>query len=155
MSQSIYDMLADKQLEDVTLAQLNTPTKRIYTHPDAIPFIRDVLMMQKALEASRTYCHGIVIPEQGDVTTTTVANGATANFQPSGSEVWVLQAVDGNGSVSYMLSDGASPVPISGATADPFIPSCPIYLTNSLYLVVSNASGDAVEVSLAYQKLSM
>jgi hypothetical protein len=152
---SIYDQLAKESFSALTITQLNAGTSVTAIDQATIDYWKGPLTLARVLEASRTYAGGTLpIPETGAIQSETIPDANQAVVQPQGTEIWEIQAIDSNEIVSYALFDGATGVSL-GTTANPFLPSAPMYLTNSLYLVILNTSGSEATVGIAYYKMGL
>jgi hypothetical protein len=151
---SIYEQLTGVKVDDATVEQLDF-TRNTFIDDASIDYWKGVITISKVLDASRTYPHGLAVPGASEVESATIANGAAGTMKPTGSEIWMVQALDSNHAVTYALFDGATQVPIAGATADPYTPSSPLYLTPTLYLIAANGSGETATVNMAYHKVSL
>jgi len=153
---TLYDYLVTTQISEVDIEQLDAASKNTFINESNIEFWRGPITVSKVIEASRTYPHGLPIPAVSGVEAVTVDNGATGSAKPTGSEIWQVQAIDSTASVVYSLFDGTTAVPlIASASADPFIPSSPLFLTPTLYLIIGNGSGGEATVGIAYHKVSL
>lgn len=147
---SIYDLLTGIKVDAATLGQLDTAGGRTFIDKDSIPFWQGILTMSHIMKATRTYAHGLPIPEESVVGTLTISDGATQDIQPSGSEVWLIQNLAAS-SCNFFLYDGTSESPITIGTTD----TTPLYLTNTLYLRIKNGSGGSQDPSWAYHKVGL
>jgi hypothetical protein len=154
---SIYDFLAQTQLEDVTVTQLASSTGRTYTNQDAVEFWRGVLTVSKAMEASRTYFSGLPIPEASDVEVVTVSDSATGTLTPDTTEIYYIQNISTDQDVvlSLMDSDGHASLIKTITSSSPFIPAAPFYLTKTMFLSFANGSGSAASIKVGYHKMSL
>ena len=159
MAQTIYDLLTGVKIDDATVAQLDTATGRTFVDRDSIEFWQGILTLSHVMKAARTYPHGIVIPESGAVLVTTVADSASSSVTPTGTEVWRVQNIDAdNCSVSMKDADGnLSPLGIvpAGGQFQTTTFSLPFYLTATMSIVYTNASGGEQTPSIAYHLVSL
>ena len=152
---SIYEQLTGVKIDDATIEQLDF-TRNTFIDDASIDYWKGIITISKVLDASRTYPHGLAVPGASEVKSATIANGASATMKPTGSEIWMVQALDSSADVVYSLFDGSTSVPlIASASADPFLPSSPLFLTPTLYLMIGNGSGGEATVGLAYHKVSL
>lgn len=147
---TIYDLIASQAMSATTITQLNNATKNTFIEKTNIEFWSGVITVARALEESRTYGHGLPIPEGSGVTNVTIADGATGEIKPQGSEIWLVESIDNDNCVSFLIDGGAGAVPI---TAD--LNTAPLYLTPTLYIAFSNASGGEQTPGIAYHKVSL
>lgn len=153
---TLYDYLVTTQISEVDIDQLDAAAKNTFINESNIEFWRGPITVSKVIEASRTYPHGLPIPASSSIESETIANGASGSIKPTGSEVWMIQAIDSTEEVGYSLYDGTALVPLTAAaTAAPFIPTSPLFLTPTLYLIIGNGSGSEATVGLAYHKVSL
>ena len=147
---SIYDLLNKKTIEDLTVDQLNTATSRTAIDIHSREFWSGILHLKHVLGASRTYSHGLSIPEAGAVWTTAVADSATGTAQPSNAtELWRIEGVDID-SCAMAMTDGNEFV-----TVDPDKNPPPYFISKTMYIVFNNGSGSEKNPKLAYSKVSL
>ena len=149
---SIYDLLAQQNISALTQAQLNQATQSTAITDKNVEFWSGIITVARALAESRTYAHGLVIPETGDVLGNAIDDGADETFIPTGTEIWAIQNIDLQ-SCTAALRDVAS-----GAMtqlSDVSFQSGTIYLTASLGLYFNNASGSPKTPTFAYYKVSL
>jgi hypothetical protein len=147
---SIYDLLTGIKVDDATITQLDTAGGRTYVDKDSIPFWQGILTMSHVIKATRQYGGGLPIPEASVAGTMAIGDGVTIDVQPSGTEVWLLQNYHADSTTLY-LYDGSSETQVTLGTSD----LTPIYVTNSLFLRIKNASGSEKNPSWAYHKVSL
>ena len=166
---SVYDKLATYELNAATVTLLDTITKDTFVDSKNVEFWSGVITVARAIGESRTYAHGISIPEAGSIASSGAIDAAgSASFQPSGSEVWLIEGIEATGSgantdVNILFFDGSASCAMHSATigtdASSMMPygKAPFPITNSLYLMVTNTSGGSqtVTVKIAYQKVSL
>ena len=149
---SIYDLLAKKPLSQITVSDINTAMARTKTDTASFDFWQGVLMLQAAMTSSRTYGHGLPIPEASNIETQTVADGGTYQLKPTSPEMYEIVSIF-SGATTLSLTDG------SGATPVPMDSNgnlySPIIITPTLFLNVDNSSGGSVSVAIAYNKVSL
>ena len=165
---SIYDQLTGVKIEDATITQLDF-TKNTFIDEKSIGWWKGPITISKVLEASRTYAHGLPIPESGDIVVVPVPAGDSVNLQPTGSELWAITAINavasgGNATGALALTDGTSSVPFNtGITVTTsgtivnrtdFIP--PMVISNSLYLNFSETgTTNPIQFFVAYMKIGL
>jgi hypothetical protein len=154
---SIYDLLAKKSLANIQTEDIHTATSRTFADLASVPFWQGVMMLSKAVETSRTFAAGLPIHTTGKVVSAALADGANVSHTPSGTEIWMLQAITED-SCSFGLKDSAGNVQqllIDPSTSGTTALNQPIYLSSSLSLLISNASGDSKTPTFAYYKVSL
>ena len=155
---SIYDLLAKKSLTNITSEQIHEAMARTKADTATFDFWQGVLMLQAAIKSSRTFAHGLPIHTTATVVSAALADGANVSHTPQGTEVWLLQAITEN-SCSFGLRDTATgniqQLLVEGATTGTTVLNQPIYLTSSLSLFISNASGSSQTPTFAYYKVSL
>ena len=159
---SIYDYLSKYSLSEVTTALLNDSAKSTNIDPVNVKFWQGVITVERILSDSRTYPHGLPIPETGAVHIETIADAANATITPSGTEIWLVQNLNLDGcTASFKDSDGnlstILSAPPAGAPTPEFAPllSKPFYLSATMSLFLANASGQEQTPSIAYLKVSL
>ena len=163
---SIYDQLTGVKIADATTAQLDF-TKNTFIDEQSISWWKGPITISKVVEASRTYAGGsIPIPESGKVTSSSIGTSEVGTFQPPGTEVWQVNAIQivanaGTPTVMINLTDGATLCLMhsgSSSTApSSFFPfEAPFTISNSLYLSVMNTDGsNTIVATIAYSKVSL
>jgi len=163
---TLYDYLVTTKISEATVQQLDSSSKSTYVNDSNVNFWRGPITVSKVIDASRTYPHGLAIPESGQVTAEAVGAGSTVDFQPPGTEIWQVLGISvvagaGTPTVKLFLSDGVTPCLIhSGSSStspsnfNPF--EAPFTISNSLYLQVVNTDGsNAATATIAYSKVSL
>jgi hypothetical protein len=146
----IYNLLNKVKVSAVTQSQLNEMTSRVAVDKDAIEFWSGVITVARAIGESRTFAHGLPIYDTGKVIGSEIADGATATYTPTGTEVWYVQNIDIQGTVCA-LRDGDGN--LSLLTADTF--KSPLYMSSSMSVFFNNGSGSAKTPTIAYTKVSL
>ena len=154
---SIYDLLAKKSLANIQPEDIHTATSRTFADVASIPFWQGVMMLSKAVETSRTFAYCLPIHTTGTVVSAALADGANVSHTPTGTEIWLLQAVS-ESSCSFALKDSNGNIQqllVEGATTGTTVLNSPIYLSSSMSLLISNASGSSQTPTFAYYKVSL
>jgi hypothetical protein len=162
---SIYEQLTGVKVDDTTLAQLDF-TKNSFIDTNSIEYWKGIITVSKILDASRTYPHGLAIPETGHVQTEDVPASNFVAFQPPGTEVWQVLGIQatassGTPTIKIELTDGANVCLIhsgtTSTTASNFNPfEAPFTISNTLYLAATNThASDDANVAIAYSKVSL
>lgn len=149
---SIYDYLAKQNISELTVENLNEMTKVSAIDPSNIEFWSGVITVARAMNESRTFPHGLPIPETMALEVLTIADSSTAPLKPSGdTEIWRIENIDLDNCVGGFY-DGVnfSPFP----TAAPFN-SPPFYITAQVYLMFNNGSGGEQTPSVVYSKVAL
>lgn len=149
---SIYDLLAKQNISDLTVENLDKATKNSAIDPSNVEFWSGVITIARAMEESRTFSHGLPIPEMGVVQVETIADGANTTITPTGSEVWLILNVDVD-SCSFALKDADGNINPLDFTQ--IRPQTPLYLSSTMSLYILNASGSGQTPSIAYFKVAL
>jgi len=175
MAVDIYDLLASQDVSVTTLTQLDAAIKNTTIDRTNTKFWNGPITVYRTIESSRTYPHGIVIPEASTIGTVSMAPGESATLQPPESEVWHIKGITGTGvggtaTCSISWTDGTATVNIDRsqsfttdgrnqfiyADTPPITGSQPLTLTNSLYLEFEETgSSYGVIFAVAYHKVSL
>lgn len=147
---TIYDLLTGIKLDNVTTSQLDTAGGRAYVDQDSIAFWQGILTLSHVMKATRTYAHGLPIPEESVVSGAAIDDGASQDLQPTGTEVWLVENITAD-SCDLFLSDGSSDTAVTLGTSN----LTPLYLTNGCFLRLRNGSGSSRTPSWAYHKVSL
>jgi len=149
---TVYDMLAAQQAKVTSISNLNDATKNTFIDTSNIEFWSGVITVARALKESRTYGHGIPIPETSAIDSASVDDGSIHQVKPPSPEVWQVVSIF-SGATTLTLTDGTSstlvPVDSNGNLYSPLI------ITPTLYLTFDNGSGGSVSVATAYHKLGL
>jgi len=155
---SIYDYLSKYSLSEVTTALLNDSAKSTNIDPTNVKFWQGVITVERILSDSRTYPHGLPIPETGAVQIETIPDGNDATIKPTGTEIWRVENIELDScTLEFQDSDGnLSPVTFQfgGQYQAPMF-TLPFYISSSLFLKFSNGSGGEQTPSIAYHKVSL
>lgn len=152
MAQTIYDLLTGVKIEDLKVTSLDDATGRTYVDTQTVDFWQGVMTLSHVLKGARTYPHGLPLPETGDVHVETIANGASATVGPAGTEIWLIENIDvDNCSVAFIDGEGH----VSPIHRDAQEQWSSFYITSTLKLAFSNASGSEQTPSIAYLKVSL
>ena len=152
MEPSIYDYLSKQTVAELTIANLNSATKLTNLDPVNIEFWQGVITLNRVLQDSRTFPHGLPVPETGAVEIVTIADGASATIKPAGSEIWRVQSIDvDNCTMAFMDADGN----ISPISPEISQGSLPFMLSLDLFLAFSNGTGSEQTPSIAFHKVAL
>lgn len=167
---SIYNQLAKESLSDLTVTQLNSGSSVTTVDRATINYWKGPITLSRILQSSRTYAHGLEIPETGAIESIGVDAGDDNTLQPTGSEIWRVKAiyavaVGGTATVTIAYTDGTLVVPIkvgasvamSGTIFDlNESTSVPFTISNPLYLqFYETGSTNAVNFFVVYYKVSL
>ena len=150
---SIYDQLAKQSVSELTISDLNTGTKVTAIDEATVNYWRGPITLHRVLASSRTYADGLPIPEASGISSNTIADSANATVKPTGTEIWRIQTINSTADLTVTLFDGATnAVVMSGSTPQVF---ANLFLTNTLYLVITNGSGGEATCNVSYHKVSL
>ena len=149
---TIYDLLSKKAISEVTQTQLNSAVKVSDVDRNTVEFWSGPITVQRALEM-RTYPHALPIPELSTISSNTIANGATAQLKPTGTEIWAIQSIISTADIQVSLYDGTTNATIHTGT-NPQVYSN-LLIDPTLYIVMANGSGDEATCNISYHKLSL
>jgi len=146
----IYNLLNKVEISAVKTTQLNDMTSRVAVDKDAVSFWSSMITVARAIGESRTFAHGLPIYETGTVIATELADGASALYTPSGSEVWQVMNIDLQ-DCSAMLSDGSNASQLTAST----FKAGTLFLSSTMSIGFTNSSGSAKTPTVAYLKVSL
>lgn len=150
---TIYDLLAKLSVSETTITQLNAATKNTAIDPTNVDFWAGIITVSRAIDESRTYGHGLPIPETGTVHIETIADGANVTITPAGaSEVWYVQNVQLDSCEAAFKDSDGNMSPITVASANSLLP---FYLTSKMSIMFNNGTGSEQTPSIAYFKVSL
>ena len=150
---SIYDLLAQQEISDLTVANLNKATENTAIASRNVEFWSGIITVARALEESRTYAHGLPIPELGAVVANEIADTGNESFFATGTELWQIQNIAIPTGCTAFLRDSSS-----GKTTELTATSIrqgPIYLSATIGLLFINNSGGAATPFFGYYKVSL
>ena len=148
----IRTLLNKVKLSAVTQSQLNEMTSRVAVDPDAIEFWSGMITVARAIGESRTFAHGLPIYDTGAVVGNELADGANETFTPTGTEIWRVQNIDLQGCTAALREVSGGKM---SQLTDTTFQSGTIYLSASVALFFSNASGSPKTPTFAYYKVSL
>jgi len=146
----IYNLLNKVEISAVKTTQLNDMTSRVAVDKDAVSFWSSMITVARAIGESRTFAHGLPIYETGTVIATELADGASALYTPSGSEVWQVMNIDLQ-DCSAMLSDGSNASQLTAST----FKAGTLFLSSTMSIGFTNSSGSPKTPTVAYLKVSL
>jgi len=152
---SIYEQLTGVKVDDATISELDF-TRNTFIDEKSIEYWKGIITVGKILESSRTYAHGLPVPEASAVVSTFCPQLLPQDIRPTGSQIWLIQSIDNTGAtVTLALNDGSATTAIKSlATGTSYQPTSPLYLTNSMYLTLTATDGDST-VNIAYHLVSL
>ena len=160
-----YDYLATSKVSELTVAQLEQALENSFLNKSNIEFWKGPVTMNRVLEVSRTYPHGLAIPEESVIVSNLVGAGESVVLQPGGTQQFHLTGIqvtaaagtpevnvlNFNGSASCILHSGTSST--NPASFFPWESVFPLTPTN--YLRVDNSDlSNAITVVFAYHVVS-
>jgi len=162
---TVYDLLAKRDISEVTAAHLDASVSSTRVDKETIDFWTGPITLHRVLEM-RTYPHGLPIPESGAIQSESIEAGGSGIFLPSGTEEWKIMAISiqaaaGTPDVDIFLSNGVTAVLMhSGTTSTSesnFMPlETPFIITSSLYLLIVNTDlGNAIIANIAYHMVGL
>jgi len=150
---SIYDLLAQQEISDLTVANLNKATENTAIASRNVEFWSGIITVARALEESRTYAHGLPIPELGTVVADEIADTGNASYFATGTELWQVQNIHlPTGVAAYLRDSSSGKATELTATS---IRQGPIYLSATIGLLFINSSGGAATPTFGYYKVSL
>lgn len=150
----IYDYLADKQISGVTVAQLDSSAKNTYANRSNLTFWKGPITLWRILESSRTYPHGLPVPELGAISSNAIASMNTQDIRPTGTEVWRVQSISTDADITISLNDGTSTSVLQTGSSTSLVPAN-LFISNSLYLTLANGTGGPAQTEVAYHKVGL
>ena len=149
---SIYDLLAKQNISELTVENLDKAPKYSSIDPTNLEFWSGVITVSRAMEHSRTFPHGLPIPDSQAIEVLTVADGATGPIKPTGdNEIWRVENIDLDNCVcGFFDGTSFSALPVSAPYNSP-----PFYITASVYLAFNNGSGSEQTPSIVYSKVAL
>ena len=150
----IWNLLNKVKISDVTQSQLNEMTSRVAVDEDAIKFWSGVITVARAIGESRTFAHGLPIYDTGTVLISTIPDAGNTTVGPSSgsTEIWLVQNLSLDNCVAAFKDSDGNLAMISQANINSLFP---FYLTSSMQLLLSNASGSEQTPSISYLKVSL
>jgi len=150
---TLYQLLTGTKLEDLSITNLDSATGKTFIDTNSLEFWQGLLTLSHVLKASRTYAHGLPIPEASIMATVSVDDGASGTIQPTGTEVWKVSTLSLDNCIAF-LTDGSGMMSIVLGGDNATVPG-DLYLTSKLYIGFQNASGSGQTPGIAYHKVSL
>ena len=150
---TIYDLLSKKDISEVTVTLLNAATKVTAVDRKTVPFWTGPITLSQAVSKSRTYPHGLPIPELSAISSNTIANGAAATLKPEGTEIWRIECIQSTADITVTLYDGTTNQVLHSGTSPQVFGN--LFITPTLYLVMTNGSGDSAVCNVSYHKVGL
>jgi hypothetical protein len=150
----VYDLLTGVKLQDTTYAQIEEMTERTYVDRQSLEFWKGVFQVSKALEVAKTAPHGLPLPSHSSVQVATINDGESGQLKPSGTEVWLVQAINLD-NCTMVITDGTNSIAYASDSEYISRTRNPLILTGTLFAGFNNASGSTQTPSLAVHKLSL
>jgi hypothetical protein len=169
----IFGYLATTKISGITTALLDDSTKNSYAAKKNVPFWKGPISIWATVRASRTYPHGLPIPEASGMASISMAPGESAVLQPPGTEIWHVKAIMGTGvggtaDGSIVWFDGTSEVKLdtqsfntsgqlfTDSTNFPITWCEPLIITGSLYFkFTETGASNGLNFTVAYHKVSL
>lgn len=153
---TIYDLLTGQQLSELTVTNLNKASEVTYIDRDTVDFWVGPVTLAAILKASRTYGGGLPIPEASGIETMAIDDGASATLKPAAPGIYEVVGLQSSTAVSIGVTDGSAITYVHNlGSAGMYEPTHPLYLTDTLYLIVANNSGGASNVTVAYHTVGL
>ena len=153
---TIYDLLTGQKLSELTVTNLNKASEVTFIDKDTVDFWVGPVTLHQIAKASRTYPGGLPIPEASGIETMAIADGASDTLKPSAPGIYEVVGLQASTAVSIGVTDGSAITYINNlGSAGFYEPTHPLYLTESLYLIVANNSGGASSVTVAYHTVGL
>ena len=156
MSKDVYDKLAKESVSELTITHLDASTSSSAVDRTNIAYWGGPITLNRVIEASRTYPHGMAIPNESGIESLTIADAGAGSFKPIGSTVIDIVSIVSNEIVSVHLYDSTTSslvVTLQANTPHVFNPK--LVITPSLYLLFSNGSGSEATVTIPYHKVGL
>jgi len=153
-SPDVYDRLKTTKLDELTVSNLNDATKESFIESNNVQLWSQSITLDRALDAGRTFPHGLPIPELCGIESETVANGASTTIKPDGNEIWRILAISADAALSIALFDGATGYCVI-STDEGNVTYPDLYITPTLYISINNGTGDSATCNVAYCKVSL
>jgi len=152
---SIYDLLTNTKLSSVTQANLDAAAKNTFIDRNNVNYWSGIITVARALQESRTFSHGLPIPESGVVHTETIADGANASVMPTGTEIWQVMGIEiDNCSFTLVDADGNT-CDVTPQSSNRLEGLGPLYLSATMGFKIFNGSGSEQTPKIAYFKVSL
>ena len=156
MSKDVYDYLAKESVSELTTTNLDASASSTAVDRTNVTFWGGPITLARVIEATRTYAHGLPIPEASAVDIMTIADGATDDLKPTSPGLFQLVSIFSSAAVTLQLVGTGGTTLLGTLSAGAvFINPAPLILSPTLYLQVANASGGEATVSIAYHTVGL
>ena len=153
----IFDYLAKSTVAQTKQSSLNDSVKSTNIDRTNVKAWQDAIMIAKAIEDSRTFARGLPIYDTGTVVSADLDDGSNVTHTPTGTEIWLLLALDANQCTTALRDGDGNMVALtvdaaqSGTTAL----NSPVYLTSTMSLFITNSTGSTKTPAFSYIKVSL
>lgn len=168
MDPTIYDLLTKQKISEVTQSNLNNAAKETFVDASNVNFWSGAITIARILGESRTYAHGLPIPESSAVWGESIPALGNDELRPTDSVILEIEGISvqasGAGTTyEIYLTDASSnnvliasgTVGTTGTVVSFDLPS-PLKITNSLFLSVKNTHGsNAFIPQVAYHTVGL
>jgi hypothetical protein len=156
MSKDVYDYLAKESVSELTITNLDASASSTSVDRTNVTFWGGPITLARVMEATRTYAHGLPIPEASAVDVMTIADGASDTLKPTDPGLFQLVSIFSSADVSLQLvGTGGTTLLGSLSGGAVFLPQSQFVLSPTLYLQVANSSGGEATVSVAYHTVGL
>lgn len=153
---TIFDLLAKEALSELTISQLNSAASVSNVDMETLEFWAGIEKCAQIVKESRTYGHGLPIPELSSIKSMAIDDGASDTLKPSAPGIYEVVGIQASTAVSIGVTDGSAITYVHNlGSAGMYEPTHALYLTDTLYLIVANNSGGASNVTVAYHQVGL
>lgn len=157
MSKDVYDYLAKESVSELNITNLDSSTSSTAIDRTNVTFWGGPITLARVMEATRTYPHGLPIPEASAVASMSIDDGSSDSLKPDSPGLYQIVSIFTTADVSLQLvgapAGGTLLATLLGGAV--FLPQTPFIITPTLYLQVANASGGSATVTIAYHTLGL
>lgn len=153
----IFDYLAKQTVEATKQSNLHDSVKNTNVDRTNVKAWQDAIMIAKAVQDSRTFAQGLPIYDTGTVVSANLDDGSNITHTPTGTEIWLLQALDPN-QCTCALRDGDGnmvSLALDSAQTGTTVLNSPVYLSSTMSLFITNSTGSTKTPAFSYIKVSL
>jgi hypothetical protein len=156
MSKDVYDYLAKDLVSELNITNLDASTSSTAVDRTNVTFWGGPITLARVIEATRTYPHGLPIPEASAIDTMNIDDASSDTLKPTSPGIYQIVSIFTTADVSLQLTGtGGTTLLGSLPATNVFLPPAPLMITPTLYLQVANASGGSASVTIAYHTVGM
>jgi hypothetical protein len=156
MSKDVYDYLAKESVSELNITNLDAASSSTAVDRTNVTFWGGPITLARVMEATRTYPHGLPIPEASAIDSMSIDDASSDTLKPTSPGIFQIVSIFSSADVSLQLTGtGGTTLLASLSAGAVFLPPYPLKITPTLYLQVANTSGGTANVTVAYHTVGL